>query len=291
MKSMSTSSIVVDLNGGGQCMERPLVFGIYKNLYAAINDTTISTYPQNLGDFGGYMNEKIQLLKKNGAENPVLWVHVDVKYAAYIPQLLKNKMTLHRTQDNFIILSIWLRPDKSLIPECGTHIGGACGMVIRDAKNTSGVVKKQVLLIREKHRSRNWEFPGGAVELGQTFIDAAVKEVFEEVNLQVKVIGLVGITENLHSRYDKNNIYMCFACVMTVEAEPVVNPVEILTAQWFDLDRLAREERQSTVNGYPISPKVLNFIKIYVQAQGKLIQPEQVGDHWYFKYPPINTIQ
>ena len=53
-------------------------------------------------------------------------------------------------------------------------------------------VQGQLLLVR-RCDSGCWELPGGRVDVGETAVQAAVRETAEEAGLQVVVTGLVGV--------------------------------------------------------------------------------------------------
>jgi 8-oxo-dGTP pyrophosphatase MutT (NUDIX family) len=61
----------------------------------------------------------------------------------------------------------------------------------------SGVVlldeRSRVLLIKENYDRRRWGLPGGAVELGETPAEAAIREVAEETGLTVGLDGLIAL--------------------------------------------------------------------------------------------------
>lgn len=50
----------------------------------------------------------------------------------------------------------------------------------------------RILLIRRTDND-NWALPGGAMDLGESLTDTAVRETAEETGVQVQVTGLVGI--------------------------------------------------------------------------------------------------
>jgi ADP-ribose pyrophosphatase YjhB (NUDIX family) len=50
----------------------------------------------------------------------------------------------------------------------------------------------RVLLIRRTDNG-NWAVPGGAIDLGESMIDAAVRETREESGIECEVTGLVGV--------------------------------------------------------------------------------------------------
>jgi ADP-ribose pyrophosphatase YjhB (NUDIX family) len=56
----------------------------------------------------------------------------------------------------------------------------------------------EVLLIRRSDND-NWALPGGAIDLGESMVQAAVRETREESGSDCEVIGLVGIyTDHRH---------------------------------------------------------------------------------------------
>ncbi|HZM77988.1 MAG TPA: NUDIX domain-containing protein [Candidatus Limnocylindrales bacterium] len=50
----------------------------------------------------------------------------------------------------------------------------------------------EILMIRRSDND-NWALPGGAMDLGESLPDAAVRETLEETGVDVEITGLVGI--------------------------------------------------------------------------------------------------
>ena len=67
-----------------------------------------------------------------------------------------------------------------------THIVAVGGLIEND--------RGEVLLVKTHHRG--WEFPGGQVEVGETLVDALVREVREESGIEITVLSLVGVYSN-----------------------------------------------------------------------------------------------
>lgn len=67
------------------------------------------------------------------------------------------------------------------------HIVAVAGLV----RNAVG----QVLMLQSPRR--DWEFPGGQVEEGETLIAALEREIFEETGVRASVKALVGLYSNL----------------------------------------------------------------------------------------------
>jgi 8-oxo-dGTP pyrophosphatase MutT (NUDIX family) len=64
----------------------------------------------------------------------------------------------------------------------------------------------QILMIRRSDND-NWALPGGAIDLGESMIQAAVRETMEETGVDCEITGLVGIyTDPKHViLYTSNN--------------------------------------------------------------------------------------
>src|SRR6478609_2874543 len=61
--------------------------------------------------------------------------------------------------------------------------------------STTAVVtddQDQIVLIRRRDNDL-WALPGGGMELGESILDTAVREVKEETGLDVEVTGLIGV--------------------------------------------------------------------------------------------------
>jgi ADP-ribose pyrophosphatase YjhB (NUDIX family) len=82
-------------------------------------------------------------------------------------------------------------PANSLVPSVNVVVTNATG---------------QVLLIKRSDND-NWAVPGGAIDFGESLIQAAIRETKEETGIDCEVTGLVGIyTDPKHVvLYTSNN--------------------------------------------------------------------------------------
>ena len=94
----------------------------------------------------------------------------------------------------------------------------------------------QVLLVRHSY-VRGWYFPGGGVEIGESFENALRRELEEEARIEILAPPrLHGIFFNVHiSRRDHVAVYVITGFHQSGERMP---DAEILEAKFFPRDRL-----------------------------------------------------
>jgi len=75
--------------------------------------------------------------------------------------------------------------------------------------------------------SRGWEFPGGVVEHGESILDGAKREIWEESGAQVEVTAFVGVCKNV----DMDTANLDFICRYT--GGELRGSDETAEARWF----------------------------------------------------------
>jgi len=102
----------------------------------------------------------------------------------------------------------------------------------------------RVLLIRENYDRRRYGLPGGAVEPGETPVEAVVREVLEETGLEVDVGPLVG----MYTLRNPEHTLMCFAfrCEIAGGEPAVPSTGEIAEVAWF-VPHVPPEPRTNTL--------------------------------------------
>lgn len=94
----------------------------------------------------------------------------------------------------------------------------------------------RVLMIRRREREGKllWAFPGGGIEEGETPEQAAVRETFEEVDLEVKAIKPLG--ERVHPQTGRHMSYV--ACEVVGGEARVADEEELAEVAWIRLEEI-----------------------------------------------------
>jgi 8-oxo-dGTP diphosphatase len=102
----------------------------------------------------------------------------------------------------------------------------------------------RVLLV-QRMDTRNWELPGGKVDLGESAVDAAIREVAEESGMTIKVTALAGVyTDPGHvmvcsTGEIRQQFALCFHAV-AVDGHPRPDHEETIDAAWVAINALDR---------------------------------------------------
>ena len=106
---------------------------------------------------------------------------------------------------------------------------------------------KKILLVMHRKNGK-WTQPGGHIEDDETPEECALREVYEETGLRVRLLGErfpreddfirpLGIQKNRHS--DGNiHIDIIYAAVPNNEIEPTINIEEETSVRWFSREEL-----------------------------------------------------
>ena len=97
------------------------------------------------------------------------------------------------------------------------------------------------VLLQKRGDSENWGFPGGAIALGETPENAAIRELKEETGLDVVVNSLIGIYTDGDMRYS-NGDQAHSVCIVyelkEIGGKLKCDNLETLELKYFDIDEL-----------------------------------------------------
>jgi ADP-ribose pyrophosphatase YjhB (NUDIX family) len=156
----------------------------------------------------------------------------------------------HCNPGNTLVLCKWLdklSPNK--LPNYAHHVVGVGACII--TKNL------EFLLIKEKYSPYSkippWKFVTGLIEPGELIRDATLREVREEVNLDVKYLGTILISELFPNIQKVSDLCFFSLCYLEDSSSIKLDDAEVATFKFFKADELreivkAREATIATIN-------------------------------------------
>ena len=97
------------------------------------------------------------------------------------------------------------------------------------------------VLLQRRGDCNKWGFPGGAIELGETPEEAAVREFREETGLDIKVSDIIGIYTDCNQKLPNGDRFQSILIVYraeTVGGQLKCDNTETLELRFFDLDEI-----------------------------------------------------
>lgn len=95
-----------------------------------------------------------------------------------------------------------------------------------------------------------WEFPGGKIEPGETKKQALVREIKEELNIEINVDKFA-----LDIEYQYPNFYLFMSCFMCSIKEGSIELLEHNDGKWITKEEL------NTLNWLPADIGAVNYLK------------------------------
>ena len=98
------------------------------------------------------------------------------------------------------------------------------------------IIKNDQILLTQREDFEVWCLPGGAVDVGESVAQAAIREAREETGLEVALTGLVGVYSRPNWHNEGSFIVSFTAKLVGGELNP--QPDEVIEARFYDLDEL-----------------------------------------------------
>ncbi len=113
------------------------------------------------------------------------------------------------------------------------YIGvGVGAIIINDERN--------ILLAKRGKNVRNesgkWVFPGGGVEFGEKVEDTIIREIKEELGIDIQVVELLSINNNLIPEEKQHWLSPCFICKIVRGTPHILEPEKCDEIGWFTVE-------------------------------------------------------
>lgn len=176
-----------------------------------------------------------------------IWFKVSLNSSHWVPELVNHQFKFHHAKDNFVMMYRWLPTDESQnIPPYSHTMVGVGALVLNN--------RNQILVVSEKHAliKGSWKLPGGYVEPGENFVEAAIREVHEETNIRTKFESVISLRHAHGAGFGCSDLYIVMA-LLPESNEIVKCDREIAKCEWMDIEE------------YLQHPKVhINFIPFFL---------------------------
>lgn len=111
------------------------------------------------------------------------------------------------------------------------------------------------ILMQKRSDDGKWALHGGAIEMGETYIEALERELAEEIRIKPTQLELYGIfsgsgTYHIYPNQDEvyyfTHVFLCTKWEGSLKADED----EVLELKWFDIDQLPEKEKTMDTETY-----------------------------------------
>lgn len=125
---------------------------------------------------------------------------------------------------------------------------------MKEIKVVAAIIQKENKILATKRGygefMNMWEFPGGKIEPGETKKQALVREIKEELNIEINVDKFA-----LDIEYQYPNFYLFMSCFMCSIKEGSIELLEHNDGKWITKEEL------NTLNWLPADIDAVNYLK------------------------------
>lgn len=125
---------------------------------------------------------------------------------------------------------------------------------MKEIKVVAAIIQKENKILATKRGYGEfinmWEFPGGKIESGETKEEALIREIKEELNIEINVDKFA-----IDIEYQYPNFYLFMSCFMCSIKEGSIELLEHNDGKWITKEEL------NTLNWLPADIGAVNYLK------------------------------
>jgi ADP-ribose pyrophosphatase YjhB (NUDIX family) len=126
------------------------------------------------------------------------------------------------------------------------YVGVGCGAFIINEKN-------QLLLLKRNKKCRNkagyWTIPGGRIEFFEKIEDALKREIKEELDIDIKIIKLLSVTNDIIKEENQHWVSPQFLCKIVKGTPKNLETDKCDEIKWFDINNMPDKLTNTTTDG------------------------------------------
>lgn len=115
--------------------------------------------------------------------------------------------------------------------------------------------KDEILVVKSWIGNSKWTIPGGGIKIGEASIDALIREIKEEVGIELKSASCQNVGDFIYKSTGLRYRYALFAIKFKAKPIIIANKTEIVDTRWLKLSKI----NQSNSNSDTINAK--NWLK------------------------------
>ncbi len=113
------------------------------------------------------------------------------------------------------------------------YIGVGVGAIIVNAHGRVFMAQRGPLAKNERGL---WEFPGGAVEFGETLTEALKREITEEYGLEIDIRDLLDVVDHILPEEGQHWVSPTYVCALISGEAEIREPGKCSALGWFEPD-------------------------------------------------------
>lgn len=137
------------------------------------------------------------------------------------------------------------------------YIGVGVGALMVNQNNQLFLAKRGTACKNERGL---WEFPGGAVEFGETLEIALIREMKEEFGIDISVLSLLDVVDHILPDEGQHWISPTYICKIINGSPEILEPQKCSQIKWFDIDEIPQPDHLSLITRINLKNFKMKFL-------------------------------
>ena len=113
------------------------------------------------------------------------------------------------------------------------YIGVGVGIAVFDTEGRILITKRGPKANNDRGK---WEIPGGKVEFGETFADAAKREIKEENDVDIEIVEFLQVTDHILPKEGQHWVAVTLLCRHVGGEAKTLEPEKCEAVGWFTIE-------------------------------------------------------